>query len=170
MDLSSFSPEQLQQLKAAIEGLSDVSGRSPQGPRQLHDLRILPRADDPRPTFFWSAEPPRHAVDLSRTSVYPRLMWHSSTGQEITVKDAKAQETHTAQGFILTPPANAEAPDPAEAARTALMALSPEDRKTVLMAAQTARLKRVEEMAAGLSDAELEALVASLEPKQRKSA
>ena len=171
MDLSQFSTEQLQQLKAAIEGLTNVSGRTPEHlPRQLHDLRILPRADDPRPTFFWSAEQPRHAVDLTRTMPYPRLMWHSATGQEITVANVKAQETHTAQGFILTPPANAQAPDPADAVRDALAALSPEDRKTVLLAAQQARLGRVQEAAAKLSDAELEALMAQMEPSRKKTA
>jgi hypothetical protein len=171
MDLSQFSADQLQQLKQAIEGLTDTSGRTPELlPRQLHDLRKRPAWNDPRPTFFWSAEEPRNGIDLGKTKPYPRLMWHSTTGQEITVANVKAQETHTAQGFILTPPENAEKPDPLDAAREAIEALSPEDRKTVLLAAQRTRLARVQEMASGLTDAELEALVSSLDTSKRRSA
>lgn len=170
MDLSAFSPEQLQQLKIALDSLESTAGRSPFRDRQLHDLRLLPTKDDPRPTFFWSAEPPRHAADLTKTTTYPRLMWEGTTGREITIKDAKEQATYTAQGFVLSPPANAEAPDPMDVIRQQLETLSPEDRKAVMLSAQAARLTKIQEAMAGLSETEMAALVASLEPKVQKRA
>lgn len=169
--LSQFSPEQLAGLKTQLDTMTDVSGRSPIRDRQLHDLRILPRADDPRPTFFWSAEQPRNAADLTKTTPYPKLLWHGVNGQEITVTSAAAEATATASGYLTARPANAEAPDQATAIREALAVLSPEDRKTVLMAAQRERIAKVQEMAAGLSEQELDAILASLEPaKSKKSA
>lgn len=171
LDLNGLTPDDLNALKVML-GLSTETepfGRSPLKPRQLTDLRILPKADDPRPTFFFSAEPPRHGVDLTRTTPYPRLMWHSTSGEEITVANAKAEATYTTQGFVLTCPGNAAAPDPAEQVREMLASLSPEDRKTVLMAAHASKLEKVQAMAADLTREELDALMASLEPK-RKSA
>lgn len=167
LDLSQLSPSDIASLKAMLAGTDD-SGRSPIRDRQLHDLRLLPTKDDPRPTFFWSAEQPRNAGDLTKTSMYPRLMWHSTTGQEITVKDVEAQETHTAKGFILTPPANAEAPDPMEAIRLAFESLSPEDRATLVAAQQKSRLDTLQAQMAELSEADLEALIAGA-PKVKKS-
>jgi len=160
--LAQFTPDQLVGLKTAIDSLTDVSGRSPFRPRQLHDLTLLPTKDDPRPTFFWSAEKPRNAGDLSKTQPYPRLMWESPSGREITVHDAKAQATYTAQGFLLTPPANAEAPDALELIRLQLEALSPEDRATLVQAAQKDRLGKLQEQVAMLSEEDLAALAASL--------
>ena len=47
IDLSQFSQDDLIALKAKLDGLTDVSGRSPVRPRQLHDLTLLPTKDDP---------------------------------------------------------------------------------------------------------------------------
>lgn len=165
--LGTLQPDQLAALKAAIDGLTDVSGRSPFKPRQLHDLRLPPTKDDPRPTFFWSADPPRNGVDLTKTTVYPRLMWHGVTGQEITVRDAADQQTHTAQGFVLVAPSNAEAPDPLELIRQQLEAMSPEDRQTLIAAAQRDRLAQVQEAMKGLTEDEFAALAASIEGAKR---
>lgn len=166
--LSAFSAEQIELLKAAL--LADT-GRSPIKPRQLHDLRTLPSATNPRPTFFWSAKSPDDAGDLSKTTPYPRLMWETPSGREITVKDAREQATYTAQGFILTPPANAEKPSPFEALKDMLEGLSKDDRELVLKGAHATRLDRMKEGILGLTDEEREALVASLMPEQkRKSA
>jgi hypothetical protein len=169
MDLSNLSPDELQSLKTQL-GLTDATGspfgRSPILPRQLHNLTLKPTATDPRPTFFWSAEEPRNAVP--EKPKFSQLMWHGQTGTEITVYSVKDRDEKQRQGYILTPPANAEAPDPADLARQALAQLSPEDRKTVLEAAQEARLARVKEMASALSADELDALRASLEPKVQK--
>jgi hypothetical protein len=166
--LAAFSPEQVELLKAAL--LSD-NGRSPIKPRQLHDLRTLPSATNPRPTFFWSAKSPDDAGDLTKTQPYPRLMWEIPSGREITVADAKAEATYTAQGFILTPPANAEKPSPFDALRDMLEGLSEADRQLVLKGAHATRLDRMKEGILGLSDEEREALIAALMPDQkRKSA
>lgn len=167
LDLSQLSPADIASLKALLAGTDDT-GRSPIRERQLHDLRLLPTKDDPRPTFFWSAESPRHAPDLTKTTPYPRLMWHGTTGQEITVKNAEAQETHTAKGFILSPPANAEQPDPMDAIRLAFESLSPEDRATLVAAQKQSRLDTLQAQMAELSEADLEALIAGA-PKVKKA-
>jgi len=167
--LSAFSPEQIELLKAAL--MSDVSGRSPLVPRQLHDLRPLPSATNPRPTFFWSAKSPDNVGDLTKTTPYPRLMWEQPSGREITVRDAKEQATYTAQGFILTPPANAEKPSPFDALKDMLEGLSEADRQLVLKGAHATRLDRIKDGILELSDEDREALVAALMPeKERKRA
>lgn len=169
MDLSAFTPAQIAELKAAL--VSDTSGRSPLRERQLHDLRLVPTAEDPRPTFFWTAASPRNAADLTRTTLYPRLMWHSVTGAEITVTGASAEQSYTAQGYSVSAPANAVAPDPKDVLRQQLESLSPEDRKLIVQAAQKDRLAKIQEAMADLSEAELSDLAASLEPaKKQKSA
>lgn len=165
MDLSSFTPEQIASLKAQLNETND--GRSPFRDRQLHDLRLIPTKDDPRPTFFWSADAPRNASDLTRTTLYPRLMWDGATGQEIAVNSAAAEHTATAKGFILTPPANAEAPDAIALLKAQLDLLSPEDRAVLVAAAQKDRLASLQAQIAGLTEAELEALTASLDPAKR---
>jgi hypothetical protein len=170
LDISSLSSQDLNDLRAALGIAGDTSGRSPQRQRQLHDLTLLPTKDDPRPTFFWSAEKPRNAADLGRTTPYPRLMWETTTGREITVLNATEQATYTAQGFILTPPANAEAPDQEAIVRATLLALSPDDQRTVLLATKAARLKRVQDMAAGLGDDTFDALIASLDTPKKRTA
>ncbi len=170
MDLTALSTEQLLALKAQLDGLTDTSGRSPIRPRQLHDLTLLPTKDDPRPTFFWSAEKPRNSPDLTKTMPYPRLMWHGTSGQEVTVADAKVEATYTSNGYILTPPANAEAPDAAAAMRAQLEQLSPEDRKLLVQAVQKDKMERLKAQMADLTDEEMAALLASVEPaKQRRA-
>lgn len=165
LDLSQMSPTDIAALKALLAGTDDT-GRSPIRDRQLHDLRVLPRADDPRPTFFWSAESPRNAADLSKTTLYPRLMWHKDSGKEITVGDLKAQETHTAKGFILTPPANAEQPDPMEELQAAWASLSDEDRATIVAAQKQAQKDLIAAQFASLSDADRDALIGSVKRKK----
>jgi hypothetical protein len=161
MDITAFTPEQLRALKAQLDGLSDTTGRSPFRSRQLHDLRLLPTKDDPRPTFVWSAEPPRDAGDLTRTTPYPRLMWHLESGEEITVDSQASEQTMTAQGFILTAPADLPAPDPLDAMRVALEQLSPEDRALLLAAAQQDRKAALQAQLAALPESQLAALLAA---------
>lgn len=127
-------------------------------PRQLHDLRILPAADDPRPTFFWSAAPPRDGRDLTRTTLYPRLMWHGQTGQEVTASSPTAQQTYTAQGYVLVPPANAETLNPVELLRVQLAQLSPEDQALLMDGQKKARMASLAEKLAALSSDELASL------------
>lgn len=169
LDLSQMSPTDIATLKALLNGTDD-SGRSPFKDRQLHDLRLLPTKDDPRPTFFWSAEQPRNAGDLTRTTLHPRLMWHKDTGREVRADDLKAEETYTAKGYVTVPPANAEAPDPLEELRAAFEALSPEDRATIVAAQKQSRLDAIQAQMAGLTESELEALLAGAQPKRKKTA
>lgn len=170
MDLTNLSPEDLQALKAQLDALESTDGRSPNKPRQLHDLTLAPTKDDPRPTFFWSAERPRNDPGVYKTHPYPRLLWHGKTGEEITVHSAKAHAEKVAQGYVEVAPANAQAPDPAEAMRTALAALTPEDRKMLAEAAKKDRIARLQEQMAGLSDEDLDALMRSVEPSKKKTA
>lgn len=165
--LNSLHPDQLAALKAAVDGLTDTSGRSPIRPRQLHDLRIAPRADDPRPTFFWSAEAPRNAADLTKTTPYPRLMWDVKSGKEVTVTDAAAQASYTAKGFVLTAPSNAEKP-PMESVRDLLDGLSETDRQLVLKGAHQVKLEQIQAQVLKLSDEERAELAAALEPAKAK--
>jgi hypothetical protein len=171
MDLSTLTPEDLQALKARLDGLTDdTSGRSPFRPRQLHDLRERPTAEDPRPTFFWSAEKPRNAGDLTKTTPYPRLMW-SPNGAEVTVTTAKEQARREADGYVSTPPANAIVPNEADLVRAQLALLPPEDQRLLVQAAQQARKVALQDKLASFSEDELAALVAALEPaKAKKSA
>lgn len=171
LDLNSFTPDQLQHLKTALDGLT-ADGRSQIRERQLHDLRLAPTASDPRPTFFWSAESPRNASDLTKTKPYPRLMWHGVTGQEITVTSKAMEQSKTAEGFVLLAPANAETLDPTEEVLRQLEQLSPEDQAVLVAAAQKDRLAAIQAQMASLSDAEMDALKASLgisDKRKRKS-
>ena len=176
--LASLDPNQLAALKAAVAGLTDTSGRSPFRPRQLHDLTLPPTADDPRPTFFWSAVKPRNVGDLSKTTPFPRLLWHVKTGKEITVgqadASAKANEAAmaaaAAEGYTLTaPPSYAEKP-PMENVRDLLDGLSAADRDLVLKGAHATKLQRIQDALLGLSDAEREELAAVLEPAKARKA
>lgn len=176
MDISHLTPEQLSALKSQLDALANTGGRSsqfskgvlPSNPRQLMDLRKLPKADDPRPTFFWSTEESRDG--LAEQPPYRRLMW-APDGTEITVYSEEEQTARLASGYVLIAPANAESPDPQESMRAMLAALSAEDRKLILASAQRKRRARLEEQLAELSDAEADALLAQLEPvKQKRSA
>ena len=167
IDVSQLSAADIAALKAVLAGTDDT-GRSPIRDRQLHDLRLLPTASDPRPTFFWSAEAPRNAGDLTRTTLYPRLMWDKD-GKEVTAPDLKAQESYTAQGYVLLPPANAEAPDPMDELRIAFEALSPEDRATLVAAQKQSKLAAIQAQMAALSDADIDALIAGVTPKAKKA-
>lgn len=170
MDLSTLTPEDLQALKARLDGLTDTSGRSPFRPRQLHDLRERPTADDPRPTFFWSADKPRNASDLSKTTPYPRLMW-SPDGTEVTVINSAQQAQLEKSGYVVTPPANAVAPNEADLIRAQLALLPAEDQRMLVQAAQQARKVALQEKLAGFTEEQLAELVAGLEPaKAKKSA
>lgn len=167
--LASLDPAQLAALKAAVAGLTDMSGRSPFRPRQLNDLRQLPTADDPRPTFFWSAVAPRNVGDLTKTEPYPRLMWDGKSGKEITVTDAAAQASYTAKGFVLTPPSNAEKP-PMENVKDMLDGLSVADRDLVLKGAHATKLDRIKSALLELSTDDAEALMAAMAPPAAKKA
>jgi len=146
----------------------DALGRSPNKPRQLQDLRLNPTATDPRPTFYMSAESPRNAGDLTKTKPYPRLMWDTK-GKEITVASRTAQETYTAQGYVLVAPADAPPADPVDDLTAALEALSETDRKALLASVQASKIAGLQEKMASLTPEQLDAVLASATDVQGES-
>lgn len=160
-----LSAQELQELTS----VTDTGGRSPFRPRQLHDLRLAPRADDPRPTFFATSEVPR---DWNTTAQheYPKLMW-SPQGQEIVIpagNDAKAQELdYEAKGYLHLPPADQS---PVDAVEREMAQLSEEDRALVVEMQRQSRMARLEERLKGLTDDELKAVMGPRTTKKAKSA
>ena len=121
-----------------------------------------PTSTDPRPTFFWSAEKSRY-TDTSQTKLYPRLMWDGTTGREVTVYTEKEQATHTATGFILSPPASLPAPDPVDELGAALESLSEADRTALFASVQASRIASLRDRMAQLTAEQLEAVLSSAE-------
>lgn len=148
LDLTSISSEDLQQLKTLLADMPDANGRSPMKPRQLHDLRLLPTKDDPRPTFFWSAETPRdHVVGPGKP--FPRLMWHRVTNQEITVKSASEMELKLAE-FTMDPPEMGPI-DPQQELADLMAQLSDADRQLLLDSMQQTRMAAIQKQLDALS-------------------
>jgi len=161
IDLGSLSQDDLIALKAKLDGLTDVSGRSPMRPRQLSDLNLLPTATDPRPTFFWSADTLR-GVDTRRTTPYPRLMWHKETGQEITVTTAAALASHTTMGYLEAPPFDIVI-DPMDVLAAQLDALSEQDRAALIESQRQDRLNAIRKKLADMPEEKLAVLLAQSE-------
>jgi len=172
MDLSQLTPDQLRSLKTQLEALPagiDGTGRSPFRPRQLHDLRLLPTKDDPRPTFFWSAESPRDGVDVSRTTPYPALMWHRESGEEITVFSAEDEANHAHAYTTKAPQIVAKAP--MDELSDLLAQLPEADRALVLEAQRQERMQSLKAKLAALTPEQLEALLGRAEkPAAKKKA
>ncbi len=160
---TTLSEQELQ----ALAGGADASGRSPFRPRQLTDLRLAPRADDPRPTFFTTSEVPRD-WDTTAQHEFPKLMW-SPKGKEIAIqpgKDAKAQEAdYEAKGYVHYAPADTT---PMDAVQREMAQLSDEDRKLVLEMQQQARMNRLQERMSHLTDQELAAVMVEMADKPAK--
>lgn len=172
LDVARLTETELAQLKARLTqmGMADVSGRTPEfRERQLHDLTLAPRGDDPRPLFVWSAESPR-GFPVGPPTPYPKLLWHGETDQEITVRSKEEDVAKQAQGYVDTPPLQRVLSEEEEVA-LAFASLSPEDR--TLLLEETAKAKRaaLQDKLAHLSDAALERLVnAASTPKAKKRA
>lgn len=167
-------PELLQQIQEAVANgslqLGNPLGRSPIKPRQLHNLTLLPTKDDPRPTFFWSAESPRDIADLTKTTEFPKLMWHGQTGTEIAVESRDEQQAHLSMGYRLTAPAGLVI-DPMDAIRVAWEALSSEDQALLVEAQKQDRINALRAKLSQLEPDKLEALLASADkPAKRKGA
>lgn len=160
-----LTPQELQELT----NVTDTTGRSPFRPRQLTDLRLLPRADDPRPTFFATVEAPRD-WDTTTQHAYPKLLW-SPQGQEVTVqpgKDALEQEqAFERKGYSHTPPADQS---PVDAVEREMAQLSAEDRQLVFEMQRTARMTRLQERMSTLTDEELGQIAAAPHVKKGKTA
>lgn len=170
-----LNPDLLAEIKQAIaDGQLNMAelqqdGRSPHRPRQLHDLRLLPSKDDPRPTFFPSAEAPRNDGGASmKTFPYPRLLW-SSSGEEMTVHNEKEHRERVKMGYLETDPGTVVL-DSAAQMRAMLEKLSPADRDLVINGQKKARMQAIQDQLAELSDADLDAVIGSFDAGKRKSA
>lgn len=161
LDLNTLTTEQMLALKARLDGLTDVSGRSPNRPRQLHDLNLLPTKDDPRPTFFWSAETIR-GVDTRRTTQFPALLWHPETGAEMTVTDAKTHTAYVADGYLSHPLFEVKQ-DPMDLLASQLDALSEGDRAALIESQRQDRLNAIRRQLAEMPEGKLAALLAQSE-------
>ncbi len=159
MDLSIFSPEQIAALKAAL--LGDTGGRSPIRERQLRDLRLMPTATDPRPTFFLSTEAPRD-WDTTKPGPYAQLMWNRETGDEITVHSEAERAAH-ADAYTTDAPANRVVTQAQQVAEL-LQSLSETDRQAVVKAQQAKRLEAATTAMASLNDDQLAAVLKAIQP------
>lgn len=168
IDFNALTAEDLIALKARLDGLTDVSGRSPMRPRQLTNLLLLPTKDDPRPTFFMSADAPR-GVDTTRTTLYPELLWHPETGVEITVTDAKTHTVYVNQGYLSHPLFEVKH-DPMDLLAAALDALSQEDRSALIEAQRTDRIASLRMQLAAMPEDKLALLLAQSADAKPKGA
>ncbi len=167
MNIEQLTPEDLASLKSQLGINTDENGRSPIRPRQLHDLRLLPTATDPRPLFTPSAEAPRDGRDLTKTTEYPKLMFHRDTGKEITVQNA-AEQRQMSDIYELTRRADIVI-EPMEAMRLELDSFSEEDRKLILDAQKASRIQTMQAKLAGLSEEALAKLLADVEGAEKKA-
>lgn len=159
--LKGLTPEQLSGI------LAQGHGRSPIKPRQLHDLRKLPTATDPRPTFFLDTD--GREFEPITHSPFPRLFWLKDTGQEVTIHSA--DELDAKRHLLLDAAPNTAVLDPTERARQMFEALSSEDQALVLEAQRQARLAKVNAAMAGLSETQVAQAMANVPtPKARKGA
>lgn len=175
MELNQIPPEMLSQIMALLQG--EALNRSPFRPRQLNDLRLLPTAKDPRPTFFPSAEAPRDgSADVRFHTEFPKLMFHKDTGKEIRVEDAQEQAKKATEGFILTakPEPSTDPEEMALQAAEALMAvlegLTPKERAQVLSEQETRQRESIHAQFADLPVHLQKALMAKAAKMQQKSA
>lgn len=156
-----LSPELVAQIQEAVASgqlvLGNPGGRSPLRPRQLHDLNLPPTRDDPRPTFFWSAEKPRNDPFVHLTHEFPKLMWKGDTGQEITVLSAEAQAEKMKFGYVLTCPLSAVL-DPMEELQKQFAMLPDEDRQAIMKATNENRIETMVEQLAKLDQSQLDAI------------
>ncbi len=156
-----LSPELLAQVQEAIATgqlvIGNPGGRSPMRPRQLHDLNILPTKDDPRPTFFWSAEKPRNDPGVHLVHEFPKLMWAPDTGQEITVLSKEAQAEKLRFGYVLTCPL-AVVLDPIEEMQKQFSLLSAEDQQAIIKATNENRIETMVDQLSKLDQSQLDAV------------
>ncbi len=159
MDLSMFTPEQIEALKVAL--LNSNGNRSPIRERQLHDLRRPPAHNDPRPLFVLSAETPVNFNPAER-SPYAQLMWNRQTGDEITVHSEAERAAH-ADAYTTEQPSNRVLTQ-SERVSELLQSLSPEDRALVVKAQQAKRMEAVTDAMSALNDDQLAAVMKAIQP------
>jgi len=163
MDLQGLTHEQLLALKARLDGLTDVTGRTPFRDRQLHNLTLQPTATDARPLFVWSAEQPRD-YRPEPGKLFPALVWNQETGEERTVHSQADRDALGAEWQGVQPASVVI--NPLDDMQAALDALSPEDRAAVIQSQQDARKSDLTARLAALSPDQLEALLSG-QPKTK---
>lgn len=170
LDIGRLTPDELLALKQRLDALTDVSGRTPLRPRQLHDLRLLPTATDARPTFFWSADAPRDNGEHARVTPYPKLMWHGDSGEEVTVIDAMDERAHADAGYLPSAPFQ-RVLDPMDVLAAQLDALSEADRSLLIEAQRQDRIQILREQLGALPEDKLAFLLtqANKAPKSKKA-
>ncbi len=162
-----LDPALIAQIQAAIaSGQLQLggTGRSPLRDRQLHDLTLLPTADDPRPTFFWSAEKPRNE-QIGPGTPYPRLLW-TAEGVEVTVHTADEHKNLNAQGYLDQCPADVVI-NLMDELQMQFEALPEEDRNLLIAAQKRDRIAKLQAQFAELPEDKLNALLAQVQPEKR---
>jgi hypothetical protein len=134
------------------------NGRSPMKRRQLDNLLLTPTADDPRPTFYFEMTP-RNNPPITH-SEFPKLMWKTKDGTEITVDDKAEQLAKEQQGYGLLPPDSGPT-DPIERLEQMFAELSPADQQFILNAERESRLNKVREQMATLPAESAKAIMES---------
>jgi len=169
-----FSPEQMAEIQRMInEGMISQTGRSPLRDRQLHDLRLVPTATDPRPLFIPSAELPRDAKPYVYTK-FPSIRWHRETGAEVSVKDAKAAAALGPE--YVDYPVHLQPLDPMAGMADALAALTDKERDAITANQRDLRMAKLQEQLSQMSESDLETVLASArdralkaQPEQKKT-
>ena len=144
-----------------------ADGRSPHRPRQLHDLRLMPTATDPRPMFVWSAEGDRDTPITQNE--YPKLLWHGETNLEIAVRSKQEETEKVEQGFVFLP-ATTTAASAVEDLTAAFAGLSDDEKHLILEAQAKQRRDAITAKLAELSPEALDRLLmqaAEPQPKKR---
>lgn len=160
IDLDNLTPEQIEQLKGIL-GSTGGMNRSP-GWKPLKDMRAptTQKGRLNRPHFEWSADDDGQTV----IKPYPRLYWDAN-GIEKRIENA---ETPIPADWSAYPPSKAAIVDPMVRMQQEFDALSPEDQQFVLEAQKKARLAKLNEMMAGMTEANISNLVAKpIETKKR---
>lgn len=157
--LQALTPDQIAGL------LSQQAGerRSPLRERELTDLTLLPSKDDPRPTFYQETDG-REFLPI-RQNPFPKLLWHTKTGQEVTVRSAREQKDlgMVGEGGLWTDVAPITGPvDPETQARKMFAALSPEDQEFILEHQRQMKLEAVKKMMGLLTEGQQAAVLNAL--------
>jgi len=163
-----LTPELLAQIQQLIrDGQVGSDGRSPIRARQLQNLNLQPKHDDPRPLFVWSAESPRDLPPQSFKE-YPKLLFHRVTGDEVTAHSAQ-EEQEFGETYAPTRPGQAPPPPAWQGLDEALAGLSDDERKQVEKLQRQARLQQLQAKLAALSETDLEAALAAAKRQATKS-
>ena len=163
--MDALTPEQMQQIQRMInEGLISPSGRSPIRDRQLHDLRLVPTATDPRPLFVPSAEAPRDAKPYVYTK-WPSLRWHKETGEERLVSNARESDALGADWG--EEPHHMKPADPLAGVQEALAVLTESERDAIMNNQQDLRTKRLVDQVSTLSHADLETVMVAMKSRAK---